>query len=115
MQLSLICKNNIFQPPNCPIFLGDEKGRIYDYRLGTGQNEDGHLEFRMESISKSANPSHKPKKLFMPIQLLPLLRDRMAKMLKEFDGIEEIGPTPSPLPKWVLEEEGIFKADLFSN
>jgi len=62
----------------------------------------------MESIA--VDPSYKPKKLFFPIRLLPLMRDRMAKMLKEFDWAQEIGPSsPSPLPKW-MKEEGIFHA-----
>jgi hypothetical protein len=58
----------------------------------------------MESITTSADPWHKPNDLYMPVRLLPLLRDRIAKMLVEFDGTEQIGPPPSPLPKWILEE-----------
>lgn len=59
----------------------------------------------MESITTVAYPSHKPKYLFMPIHVLPLLRDRMAKMLMEFDGRQQIEPSPSPLPKWISEME----------
>lgn len=109
-----------FQPPNYPIFVRDREGLIYDYRLGIRPilKQNSQLEFTIESVTIAANPSHKPKRFYAPIQLLPLIRDRMAKLLVEFDRSQQIGPPPSQsqFPKWVFEEEGICSSsDLFSN
>jgi hypothetical protein len=73
--------------------------------LGIGRQEDQFC-FEMETIKTEAMPEHKPKLIFIPIHLLPFLRDQMAKMLVEFDGTEEIGPHPT-LPKWI-KENGIL-------
>jgi len=59
----------------------------------------------MESITTVADPMHIPKDLYLSVRLLPLMRDKMAKILMEFDGTEQIGPPPSPFPKWILEAE----------
>jgi hypothetical protein len=106
----LICQKYLlyFQPSNCPIFIRDSKGLLYDYRLGIRPNQNGQLEFTIESIATAADPKHLPKIVFMPIQLLPSLRNVMAKMLTEFDGTQQIGPAPSPLPKWMFEESNFF-------
>jgi hypothetical protein len=83
------------------------KGSLpYDYKVGIGASKkDGPLEFTMETNGKNAQI--KASKLFLPIQLLPLVRDRMAKLLLEFDGTQQIGPIQSSLPKW-MEENGLY-------
>jgi hypothetical protein len=60
---------------------------------------NGQFDFTIETVTTEITPRHLPKFLFIPIQLLPSLRNIMAKMLTDFDGSQLIGPIP-PLPKW---------------
>jgi hypothetical protein len=75
----------------------------FDYNLNINTNKNGQLEFTMESIKKQTQM--KVPRAF-PIRSLPLIRDQMAKLLAEHDGTQQIGLPPTPLPKWILEEDG---------
>jgi len=67
-----------------------------DYKLEISTNKIyGDLEFIIISIGKQTKK--KVPRAF-PIRVLPLLRDGMAKLLVEFDGTQQIGP--STIPKW---------------
>ena len=82
-------------------------GLFYDYKLGICPFKN-QFDFVIQTMP--ANPEHKPERMFIPFRLLPLMRDKMAKMLAEFDGSEEIKPLP-PIPKWITEN-GILKLGL---
>jgi hypothetical protein len=76
-------------------------GLFYNYKLEISPNKKYcQLAFVMIAIEKQ---SGKRIPMSVPIRLFPLIRDRMAKLLVEFDGTQQIEPPPS-LPKWILED-----------
>lgn len=84
-------------------------GINYDYKLEFFKSlYNNQLQFRIciTTIPPNVNLPDRPKRLSLAIELLPSLRNRIAEMLAEIDGTQEIGPIPSPLPKWIPAENG---------